>query len=86
MRKRDELTDPNSCLNKAKDDEPLFVLCARDLCAQTTVLAWINARLESGKNKPDDPQIIEAYQWCNLATEWLASCNRKRSNCDEAKS
>lgn len=64
MRKRDELTNPNSCLNKARDDEWLFVLLGRDLAAVDTVRFWIIRRLELGKNAPGDPQIIEAEAWC----------------------
>lgn len=37
MRKRDELTDPNSCMNKASDDEWTFVLLGRDAAAPGAV-------------------------------------------------
>lgn len=40
MLKRDELTNPNSCLNKADDNEPLFVLRANDENAAPIVAAW----------------------------------------------
>ncbi len=63
MRKRDELTDPNSCLSRARDDEWLFVLLGRDIAAPAAVRAWIDERLRLGKNQPDDPQILEAYRW-----------------------
>lgn len=33
MIKRDEVSNPNSCLNRAKDDEMVFVLLARDEAA-----------------------------------------------------
>jgi hypothetical protein len=40
MLKRDELTDPESCLNKADAHEPLFVLRANDENAPASVAAW----------------------------------------------
>lgn len=63
MRKRDELSDPKSCLNKAKDNEWLFVLLGRDAAATYAVLAWIDKRILLGKNKRNDPQIQEASRW-----------------------
>jgi len=63
MRKRDELTDPNSCMSRARDDEWTFVLLGRDCAAPVAVQAWVDERVRLGKNKPDEPQIIEAMQW-----------------------
>lgn len=60
MLKRDELSDPNSCLNKARNDELVFVLLERDVAAPATIRAWVEERLRLGKNQPDDPQIVEA--------------------------
>jgi hypothetical protein len=71
MRKRDELTDPNSCMSKARDDEWTFVLLGRDKAAPAAVRAWIAERIRLGKNKPDDAQIVEAEQWiANAMSEW----------------
>lgn len=63
MRKRDELKDPNSCMNRARDDEWTFVLLGRDAAAPGAVWDWIKRRLGLGKNKIDDPQIVEALEW-----------------------
>lgn len=63
MRKRDELTDPNSCMSKAKDDEWTFVLLGRDAAAPVAVRAWIDERIRLGKNTADDAQVREAEQW-----------------------
>ena len=63
MRKRDELADPNSCINKAREDEWTFVLLGRDPSAEVAVRSWIEHRILIGKNKPDDPKIVEAEQW-----------------------
>ena len=62
MIKLQELSDPNSCLNRAKDDELLFVLLARDPAAPWAIRAWIDERVRLGKNAPDDAQIEEAEQ------------------------
>ena len=63
MRKRDELTCLASCLNRARDDEWLFVLLGRDAAAPVAVRAWIEERIRLGKNTRDDPQISEAERW-----------------------
>lgn len=41
MIKREELADPESCLNRSHDDEPLFVLRASDALAADTVRSWV---------------------------------------------
>jgi hypothetical protein len=67
VRKRDELADPRRCLNKAKDDEWLFVLLGRDPAAPAAVRAWAAERVRLGKNLPADPQLLEAGRWADLA-------------------
>lgn len=62
MRKRDELSNPKSCLNKANDDEMLFVLLGRDPAASLAIRVWVRARITMGKNKEDDAQIQEALK------------------------
>lgn len=62
MFKESELKNPSSCLNLAKPGEMLFVLRARDPAAPATIRFWVNERIESGKNKHDDPKMIEALQ------------------------
>lgn len=37
VRKLNEIADQNSCLNKAADDEPIFVLRANDEAALATI-------------------------------------------------
>lgn len=73
MRKRDELTDPNSCMSKAKDDEPTFVLLGRDAAAPVTIRMWCEARVLTGKNTWDDPQILEALAMADEMTEYRKS-------------
>jgi hypothetical protein len=62
VRKRDELTNPDSCMNRAKDDEMTFVLLGRDAAAPVAIRAWVEERIRLGKNAPADPQIVEALQ------------------------
>lgn len=40
MRKIDEIEQPTSCLNRARAEEPLFVLRAKDPLAAETVRTW----------------------------------------------
>jgi hypothetical protein len=63
MRKRDELTDPASCMSRARDDEWTFVLLGRDPAAPAAVRAWVEERVRLGKNRREDPQIAEALRW-----------------------
>jgi hypothetical protein len=63
MRKRDELTDPGSCMNRARDDEWTFVLLGRDLASPVAVRAWIEERIRLGKNSREDVQIVDAEAW-----------------------
>jgi hypothetical protein len=58
--KKDEIEHTESCLNKARDDERLFVLLARDPAAPVAIRAWVSERLRLGKNALDDAQIVEA--------------------------
>lgn len=52
MRKIDEIEQPTSCLNRARAEEPLFVLRAKDRLAAGTVRAWANASEISGEHEP----------------------------------
>lgn len=59
MIKTDELI--HGCMAKAHHDEMTFVLLARDIAAPATIRYWALERIKRGKNKSDDPQIIEAF-------------------------
>ncbi len=63
MRKHLELSDPNSCMSRAGDNEMTFVLLGRDAAAPTAVRVWAEERIRLGKNKLEDPQIVEALEW-----------------------
>lgn len=60
MLKRDELTNPDSCFNRARMDEMVFVLLARDVAAPSTIRQWVKERIARGKNIMTDRQIEEA--------------------------
>lgn len=76
MLKRDELTTPNSCLNKAKDDEPIFVILGRDISGASTVRKWAADRVYHGKNEPTDAQIQEALDLADKMTDYRANLNK----------
>lgn len=66
MIKRDEIEDPSSCFNKARSEERLFVLLARDPAAPVAIRAWIAERIRLGKNAPGDEHIRDAYECAAL--------------------
>ena len=68
MLKRDELTNPKSCLNKAADDEPVFVLRAQDFTAPIVIREWlrINAGTIPFDKAEEARQLIAAMEnWPN---------------------
>lgn len=80
MLKRDELKFPGSCLNRAYDDERLFVGLARDPAVPAMIRAWIGERLRLGKNQQGDPQIVEAEECAKLMEqERTELCRRQKS-------
>jgi hypothetical protein len=58
--KREELSNPNSCMSRAREDEMTFVLLGRDKAAPVAIHAWVAERLRLGKNTSHDAQITEA--------------------------
>lgn len=67
--KRDEISDPNSCLNRAGDEEPIFVLRAKDPLAARIVREWAARAVLSGKH---DDRAIEANRFANAMDAWRA--------------
>ncbi len=74
MRKSEEAANPNSCWNKAKDDEHMFILLGRDRAAVKAVRAWCEVRMGLGMNKLSDDKIQEAFAW---AREVEAELNKR---------
>ena len=48
MTKREEINNPRSCLNRASDDEMVFVLRAQDKLAPILVRQWAQYAEEAG--------------------------------------
>ena len=71
MLKRDELATQTSCLNRAADDEPIFVLRANDENAPAIVCAWARDYLESkgGYGKASRVQIEKYEESIQLASQ-----------------
>lgn len=70
MIKHQEIAYPDSCLNKAEHDEPIFVLRAKDPAAIRTIEHWIAQRICSGFDKEEDPKIQTARQLIKEMDRW----------------
>lgn len=84
--KRDELANPNGCLNKAADDEPIFVLRANDPTAARVVRYWASMYVADKVEVSTDgvltnAQLAKAQEARGLANEmdaWrFANCRGK---------
>lgn len=71
MRKCEEIANPKSCLNRARDLEMVFVLLGRDAATPAAIREWVRKRIELGKNKVTDDQILEALSVANAIEEQL---------------
>lgn len=60
MKRCNELSDSDSCLNKAYDDEYIFVLLQRDIAMPDTIRFWCWKRIVNAKNNFDDDKIQTA--------------------------
>ena len=69
MLKRHEINDSESCLNRAEEDEPVFVLRAKDILAIPTVINWIDRAADNGLHSD---RLPEAEQWVERANRWRA--------------
>lgn len=63
----------DSCLQKAADDEPIFVLRAQDESAAQTVVLWIARNLETA---PEE-KLLEAFHHALKMKAWS---NRKTAD------
>jgi hypothetical protein len=69
MRKFLEVQKRDSCLNRADEDEWIFVLLGRDAAAPATIRFWAEERVRLGKNHPSDSQIVTARECANRMDE-----------------
>lgn len=72
MLKKDEIANPDSCLNKAADEEPVFVLRAKDAAAPNTIRCWAEERMERGLNIASDQKIVDALAIAERMEQWQA--------------
>lgn len=73
-----EMIEPNSCLNKADANEPIFVLRANDSAAPSTVRMWAIMYRYSKEQKGEfgEKQLAkyqEALQLAMLMESWKAA-------------
>lgn len=71
MKKSDEIKSSTSCLNKAADDEPIFVLRGKDMVAPRVVEYW--AQLASGVHETE--KIDEALNLAEAMRIWRKHVN-----------
>jgi hypothetical protein len=62
MLKKEEISDPNSCLNRALDEEGVFTLLERDKAAPDTIRYWCRKRIELGESTSESPEIKSALR------------------------
>ena len=69
------------CWARALDDEPVFVLLARDPEAPSLVRRWADRRMDeiSHGTRPasDEVQVWEARDWALAAEKWREEANFK---------
>jgi hypothetical protein len=82
VRKIDELKMERSCLNKAADDEPLFVLRANDELAPAIVREWATRydRVKSRANVTGAMTSVQAakYREANMIADMMEMWREKR--------
>jgi hypothetical protein len=85
MIKKDELSNPASCLNKAHDDEPIFTLRANDPLAPIMVRMWAEYYIASktdarGQCPPENAfKYHEALRSASLMDAWAEEEKRRAS-------
>lgn len=66
--KRDEISNPDSCLNRAFRDEPIFVLRAKDKLAAKLVRDWAAKAVIEGHH--EDAKIKAAWRYADAMDAW----------------
>ncbi len=69
MIKRDEVRRPDSCLNRAREDEIVFVLLGRDMTTPITILKWAMERIKISKSAVDSDEIKDAVRMADTLIE-----------------
>ncbi len=68
MKRIEEISDPSSCINKADNDEPVFVLRANDPLAASVVDVWVN--MAEGTGIHEDWKLKEARELAQEMRRW----------------
>ena len=58
------------CLGRSQDDEPVFVLVARDKFSADTIRWWAKQVVLKGQRSQVDPKILEALALADQMDEW----------------
>lgn len=62
----------DECIIKAEEDEPVFVLLARDPLAPTLVSLWAQARLLAAREQRDADKAERALTQAEAMAQWAA--------------
>lgn len=73
MLKTLEIYTDDSALNRAKSNEPLFILMGRDTAAPQAIRQWCVERIRQGKNKTGDEQVLKAVELARQMEEYQKS-------------
>lgn len=65
------------CYAKAKDDEPMFILLARDPLAPRVVREWVRQR-EMQAGHVTDPKAVEALACADAMSDWRLEYERDK--------
>lgn len=75
MTKSQNITDPQSCWNKAREDQEIFILIEHDEAYPNTVRRWANERIDLGLNNWGDAKIRSALASADLVEAKLRNKN-----------
>jgi hypothetical protein len=64
-----KLDSSDGCLGRSQDDEPVFILVARDRAAAATVRDWVHRAITLG-TPADSPKITEALAIAAQMETW----------------
>lgn len=71
MTRVENMEDPDSCLMRAENDEPLFILRSKDPTSPILVIAWILLRVFLfQKNSLQDMQVRESFDLAEEMQRW----------------
>lgn len=79
MTKAELINNPESCLNRAKDDEPVFLLRAQDMLAIQTVRDWANklTQVQLSLHQTASSKVNEAFEVANQMQVWASANGSK---------